>query len=328
VKNRLSIRRFSFLLLSLFLCADTMAQEQTGLSPGFSKATGKDSMATRNELSIKSGKISLAVDPNIGGRITSFKLGNYEFLVQRGLPFQAYGSTFWPSPQSNWNWPPPRVLDSAPYSVENGNGTIRLNSGKDSVTGFQFEKKFSAAKPSDSTEGNGGINLQYSMVNISNETRQASPWEITRVHKGGLLFFPIGEGQVTSKLFKPAPTEILDGIVWYQSNKGQMKENWLSKADGSEGWAAYAIGGELFIKKFLDVKPEDQAPGEAEVLFYTDANADVVEFEIQGKFETMKPGDKTSWNVEWIAAGIPLNIKVEKGSKELVEFVRKTISGK
>jgi hypothetical protein len=167
--------------------------------------------------------------------------------------------------------------------------------------------------------------LKYSITNISDEIKKAAPWEITRVHKGGLLFFPIGEGQVGNKHFGPAPTDVLDGIVWYKDEKEKPKESELSIANGSEGWAAYAIDGRVFIKKFPDVKPEDQAPGEAEVSIYVDATSDYVEFEIQGKYGAIKQGDRISWSVEWFAANIPANIKVERGSKELVEFVRNII---
>ena len=43
---------------------------------------GDSSMAVKNgNQTITSGEISLSVDPNVGGRIVSFKLGDYEFLT-------------------------------------------------------------------------------------------------------------------------------------------------------------------------------------------------------------------------------------------------------
>jgi hypothetical protein len=99
----------------------------------------------------------------------------------------------------------------------------------------------------------------------------------------------------------------------------------LSISDGSEGWVAYAIDGKMFVKRFRDIKPEMQAPGEAEVLFYVSAEADYIEIEIQGRYETLKPSEKSVWSIEWTGVKIPSNIPIEKGTEELVEFVRRII---
>ena len=264
---------------------------------------------------INSGNTKMIVDPKTGGRITSFKLGDYEFLVDKSEQRFSYGSTFWPSPQSMWNWPPLAVLDSKPYQVEDNGKSIKLTSGKDPKTGFQFVKEISETK-------NNLYNVKYSIINTTGEIKKAAPWEISRAHKGGLLFFPAGETPPHIKSFEMAPTETINGAVWYQDGKERPKNDQLTISDGSEGWLAYAIDGKLLIKKFKDLKPGMFAPGEDEICFYISHEANYIEIEIQGKYESIKPGEKTDWNVEWTAADIPANIKVEKGSKELVEFVR------
>jgi hypothetical protein len=265
---------------------------------------------------INSGNKNMTIDPKEGGRITSFKLGNYEFLTAKSIYPVSYGSTFWPSPQSNWNWPPPLVLDSEPYQAENNGKLIKVTSGKDAATGFQFIKEFSAGKKN-------RLDITYSIVNITKEVKKVAPWEVTRTHKGGLLFFPIGETFTGKKSFDQALTETINGVVWYKVEKEGQKNKLLNIADGSEGWVAYAIDGKLFIKKFKDIKPAMFAPGEAEISFYISAEEeDFIEIEIQGEYNSIRPGDKSVFKVEWTAADIPSNIKVEKGSKELVEFVR------
>jgi hypothetical protein len=263
---------------------------------------------------IISGITNMTIDSKTGGRITSFKSGNYEFLTGKDIHPDNYGSTFWPSPQSIWNWPPPPVLDNEPYQIEDNGKIIKAVSAHDPVTGLQFIKEILAE--------NNRVDITYSIVNISQEVRKTAPWEVTRAFKGGLLFFPIGETPVSRKSFEQAPSETIDGIVWYQDAKGRPKNNQLSIADGSEGWVAYAIDGKLLIKKYKDLKPGTFAPGESEISFYISAEADYIEIELQGKYEAINPGEKTVWHVEWIAADIPANIKVEKGSKELAGFVR------
>ena len=256
---------------------------------------------------LKSGKVSISVDPSVGGRIVSFKLGNYEFLTDKSIHPSNYGSTLWSSPQSMWNWPPPPILDNERYSIQDHEKKIRMISELDNVTGFKFEKELKLLD-------NDHIQLTYSIINESKETKETAPWEITRLNKGGLLFFPFGEGQIQKKLFEQVPVEIIDGIVWYVDTKEKPKNHQLSIADGSEGWFAFVIERKLYLKKFQDVKLAHQAPGEAEILFYISSEANYIEMEIQGKYETINKGGKTSLIVEWIALDIPQNISISKGS--------------
>ena len=43
---------------------------------------------------VAKNNIDIVVNPAEGARIISFKLGNYEFLVEKGLIPNGYGSTF------------------------------------------------------------------------------------------------------------------------------------------------------------------------------------------------------------------------------------------
>lgn len=261
---------------------------------------------------------NMEVDPNVGARIVSLKFGGFEFLTGPEIMKGGYGSTFWPSPQSRWTWPPPVVLDSQPYSATSTGDTVRLVSGKDELTGLQVEKEFFPGK-------GGRFSLLYTMTNTTDSVIKAAPWEITRVHTGGLLFFPIGDNPLGKKYFDPAPVSVVDGIAWYEVGKSRPSNNLLTTADGTEGWAAYAIGGKLFVKKFPRVAREDIAPGEGSVLFYVSKEADYIEFEIQGKYGSLKPGERSTWHVEWIVANIPANIKAVPRDSSLVDFAREII---
>lgn len=275
----------------------------------------KDSTTTMKNYTVLSGNSSITVQPDAGARIVSFKSGRYEFLTGKEIHADNYGSTFWPSPQSLWNWPPPHTLDSDPYKLEDAGGLLRMKSGKDPQTGLQFTKEFASAQ-------NGKIRLTYSILNAGDTTQKTAPWDISRLHKGGLLFFQLGEGSVGVKQFAPVPTEVLNGIVWFQDGKERPKENELSIANTSGGWAAFAVDGKIFIKKFAGITAAQQAPGEAELSIYVSHESDYIEFEIQGPYTTLSPGKTMTWNIEWIAADIPDTIRIVKGSKELIEFVR------
>lgn len=267
---------------------------------------------------IASGNANLGFDPHVGARIVSLEFDGFEFLTGSEIMKGSYGSTFWPSPQSSWVWPPPEVLDSRPYSFAAEGDTLRLVSGKDERTGLQVEKEFSAGK-------GGRFNLQYIMINITDSVIEEAPWEITRVRKGGLLFFPVGDSSPGKKYFDPAPVSVIDGVAWYKDGGRRPSSNLLTTANGTEGWAAYALDGKLFLKKFPDVATEDVAPGEGEILFYVSKEADYVEFEIQGKYKSLKPGELSTWRVEWIVVDIPRNIRVVSGNSLLVDFAREVV---
>jgi len=301
----------------LFSVSEVVVNAQSKEDASMTLNNGKVNIQ-KNLFTITSGNVSVSVNPEVGGRIISFKLNNHEILKQRDSTSNGYGSTFWPSPQSNWNWPPPAVLDTGRYSYKKVGNSIILTSGKGSTTGFQFIKEISPGKKS-------SINLDYSIINISKENKKVAPWEITRVNKGGLLFFPMGKTPLRKKLFELAPVKIINKIAWYKSTKEKLKNHLLTITDGSEGWLAYAIDHKLFIKKFPNIQPKDFAPGEAEVLFYVDAKTDLMEIEAQGKYQMLKPGEKLHWGTKWTAVEIPSTIKLEEGNMKLVNFVREII---
>lgn len=279
---------------------------------------GSVSMHKGGSYSVKSGINSIVVDPQAGGRIVSFKNCEFEFLTDKTVNENNYGSTFWPSPQSFWNWPPPAVLDNKPYEAAASENVVSLVSGTDPVTGLRFTKEFSAGS-------NNSINIIYTILNASDKPVNAAPWEITRVRKGGLLFFPIGDDNMRGKQFEMADYHIISEIVWYKDNPEKPYKHKLNIADGLEGWMAYASGSKVFIKSFQDVKPEAQAPGEAEVLFYVSPEADYIEIEVQGIYKEIQPSESTSWQMKWTGADIPAGTGIVPGSTKLVEFVRRVI---
>lgn len=268
--------------------------------------------------SVSSGRVCITVDPRVGARITSLKLGAYEFITGPDVMEGNYGSTFWPSPQSDWSWPPPAVLDSEPYSTKTEGDTLQFVSSRDTRTGLQVVKKICPGKT-------GWLNLVYSMKNVTDSVRKVAPWEITRIRKGGLLFFPVGHNPLDRKSFDPAPVKIIDGVAWYRDAKKRPAENLLTTADGTDGWAAYAIDGRLFIKKFPNIDQHRLAPAEGEITVYVSKEADYVEFEIQGIYKALKPGENSDWQVEWTAVDIPELVIVKEGSGGLVEFARKLV---
>ena len=265
--------------------------------------------AQETSFDIKVGEVTMTVDASKGGKILSYRYGETEVLSQMKFP-NWFGSTFWTSPQKEWNWPPVPEIDSKPYTATRENGKIVMTSQLSQRIPLRIVKEFST------DEADNAIVITYSIINESDAERYVAPWEITRVPADGLIFFaapvegiwPAGLMPFTSK----------SGIAWYAVD--QADENRKVNADG-KGWLAYAGNGLLMVKKFVDIAPTAPAPDEAEIQVYVNRGKTYIELESQGAYTRLQPGEKVSWTVRWYL--VPQNLPLEPSAK-LARLVRKT----
>ena len=262
--------------------------------------------------------LSMTVDAAHGGKILSFKLGDQEVIAQNPAaapqPEQAegqpprrrwfnpnsYGSTFWTSPQKEWNWPPVPEYDSLPYTAEIKDGPVKVVDvaipalfleGQVSKYGYRICKTVTV-DPSDLA-----FVVTYSIVNESGETRKVAPWEITRVPNGGFLQFDAKPEAVT-------PADLMK--VTFDDDMATLEvdvadQNRKINVDG-KGWLNFRDNGLVMTKRFPDIAQEDAAPGEAEIQVYIDARKSFVEIEAQGPYTELQPGEKLDWTVRWYLA--------------------------
>ncbi|MBR4817291.1 MAG: hypothetical protein IKZ72_01470, partial [Bacteroidales bacterium] len=203
----------------------------------------------------------------------------------------SFGSTFWTSPQSEWNWPPVAEYDSKPFQAEIVGDKLVLT-GEKSRFGYSVRKEFTAVPKK------GAISITYTIVNESDETRRVAPWEISRVPNDGVLFFVAPAVEPANNMVG-LPFEFTQGAAWYVMD--EARENRKVNADG-KGWLAFSANGILFVKKFQDLKPEEPAPAEAEIQVYANPGKTFVEIEEQGAYTTLQPGGEVSWTVRWYLA--------------------------
>ena len=270
---------------------------------------------------IKAGDVTMTVNAKEGGKIMSYKLGDKEMLAQSRMPNQ-YGSTFWTSPQKEWNWPPVTEFDRAPYNDESHlckrtfgdeHPSLFLTSQIGSKLPFQILKQY-APEPKGRF-----IRISYTIINKGDETRKVAPWEISRVvaDEEGLIFFDAPIEGITPTGLIPFKGEA--GASWYSFESAS--QNRKINSDG-KGWLAYAANGMLMIKKFDDLTLSQPAPDEAEIQVYVNQGKTYIELESQGEYKTLSPGHGLTWNVDWYL--IPLKDKALP-SKKLLKLVRKTI---
>jgi hypothetical protein len=243
------------------------------------------------------------VNPRIGARVSALTIGGTNVVTRYACAAGTYdgtaacnnsGSTFWTSPQSAWpsgTWPPVASIDGHAYTPNVRGSHLLMTGGQNAALGARVEKDFSADDKSCSIAQRYSVTASRAMV--------AAPWEITRVPRGGIAFFP--QGERTRLAAVPAGGAKLI-------------------ADGTGGWLAYALGDVLFIKHFTDVPPGSFAPGEGDIEIY--AGSDYLELEVQGAYTHLSKGKSTPWMVRWRAVAIPSTVSVAAGSATLLTFAQ------
>ena len=260
------------------------------------------------------GNLTIMVESAYGARISSFTRNGNEFFYT-GSSIANRGTTFWPSPQSMWNYNPfPAVIDSDPYGVvlQNGDSLLVLTSGICPRTNSQVIKTI-CGNIADTS-----ISVKYTLINKSGGPKSFAPWELTRVPANGLTVFPKASSWVVSSqqntVFPPAQE---DTIVWvrHQSNGGEKLFR-----DGGEGWIAHVHDNMILVKKFPNVSPVNFAPLESDVELWSDVSYE--EVEIQGGYVTLFNNASFDWTVKWFLKSLPSNVSQSVGSPSLVKFVR------
>jgi hypothetical protein len=270
-----------------------------------------------DKYSFRFANLYFEVDAAMGGRISSFKLDSTEILNFNKAALLQSGSTFWPSPQSVWKWPPYAVIDRNPYSASILSNELILTS-EITKSNLRVQKIFSANSQDSS------INIKYIMKNEGTTDFSWAPWEITRVKASGITFFDKGDGSVTGNM--TGNTTENSGIVWYDQNTTKPSLTINKFFCDGKGWLAHvSLNNILFIKKFTDISPAKAAPDESEIEVYTEPTKLFTELENQGAYVTINQKDSVIWEVKWFARKLPKKIPVAVGSSELVDFTNKII---
>jgi hypothetical protein len=283
-------------------------------------ASGDDgtwlSLVRRRNYLLEFGAYSLELDPLDGGRIVRFSLDGKGVVQTRDQSPDAYGSSFWTSPQSAWIWPPPLELDRGPWNVKPEGTTLVLESAKNRALGISVSQRVTADPAHEA------FVIEYELKNHDDSPRRIAPWQNTRCKPGGLTFFPSLGPTYPASAFRLAP---LGGVIWFRHDPKAGQQGKLF-ADGAEGWLAHLDGDLVFVKVFPDVMRAEQAPKEADVELYIDGAGRFVEVEQQGAYAEIAAGATTTWRVRWLLRTLPPGVDREVGNNQLLDFVRSLVA--
>lgn len=271
---------------------------------------------TQTLLRLKQGDLTLCIDAGFGGHITEFSWRGQNALTTSG---PAFGSTFWPSPQSSWGWPPLAALDSQEYQFQVQEGELILDSPLCEKTGLRLRKQLQLGASPNS------VVVTYVLTNASDRRQEYAPWEITRL-PGGVSFYQSAKPPLSISSTSYVHN---NGVVWHEYQPEQQSAHQKLFGNGSSGWVANAYKGLLVVKEFEPVPDEYVAPGEGEVEIYahSDLAHPYIEMEQQGRFQALAPGESLEWSVRWWILPLAEQIECRVDSSSLLQEVTQLLAG-
>ena len=248
-----------------------------------------DDLPQDGPITLTRDSINLTVDPSYGARLTSLKYGDRELLnvVRDSMGF-TYGSTAWPSPQADWNWPPPAALDREPYTVQKVEEHSILLMGKEDSSGLVFQKRYRLGPDSD-------IGLTYWLTYNGDTARSVAAWEVTRLPYAGRLEF----------FADSVRTEQSDGVVESQDSFRTIHLDDRHPApakvfaDLDSIPVRYYVDG-LVLEKHTVVQDFYRvAPGQAPLEVYIEPQRKFAELELQGDYRELRYGETATLRTKW-----------------------------
>ncbi|HEX6764365.1 MAG TPA: hypothetical protein VF103_02780, partial [Polyangiaceae bacterium] len=261
------------------------------------------------------GDLFFQVDP-AGARVTDVHLaGGTNLLTGASINATNYGSTFWTSPQQPWNWPPVPEIDSGPYTPAVASPSVNFVGAPATRIPARVAKMFTAdlAKVA--------MNVTYT-TQATATGQSFAPWEITRVFRSGITFWPTGSAPRAGGSFQLPPTTDSAGCTWHTAPTANGSDQKLL-ANGTGGWLAHADGDIVIVKKFADTNMP--APGEDEIELFVSGTANYIEVEQQGAYQAVANGANMDWTVTWFVKRLPSGVTATAGNQALVTFVQSLV---
>jgi hypothetical protein len=283
-------------------------------------------MHVARALSKRCGPTEAEFLPSEGGRLARLRYNGVDLVLPPGRVPGFHGDTFWPSPQARFNWPPPAILDSAPYEVLSESALhLTLRSAPDPGFGFQVEKRFDLSDH--------GLAIEFSMTNIWSRPQEVAPWQVTRAPRTGVLAWASGQlfhdaDRLQKQHEDPGcwflhsgSTAVFQGLEVGEDHSSIVVPAVTATSKlftDARGWLAHAHSSTLFLRIFPDLTLDQAAPRQAEVEMYFDADRDYIELENQGAYVTLAAGQSLTYPVEWRFRAIDPEVPTDRISPQLL----------
>jgi hypothetical protein len=280
-------------------------------------------------LTMDGGSLEVQFRPEEGGRLAALRYRGVDLVVPPGRVPGFHGDTFWPSPQSLWDWPPPQVLDSAPYEVLDvtDHGLV-VRSEPDPGLGLQVDKRF--------TVGEDRVSFEFTMTNTRDSAQAVAPWQVTRAPRDGLIVWAPGQAfEDDDRLRKQQedPGCWFDHVLstvpfegyWHLDGHAGIRVREVTRTSkyftDARGWAAHVHGGVALVRIFPDLLPGRMAPRQAELELFFGIERDYIELENQGAYELLGPGAQLVYATQWRVAAVPAHVPPDRVTPTLLDVI-------
>ena len=280
------------------------------------------------------GPLEVGFRPEDGGRLALLRYQGVDLVLPPDRVAGFYGDTFWPSPQSLFDWPPPSVLDAEPYEVLVDSPTaLVMRSAPDPEYGLQVRKRFALTDDA--------VSIDFTVWNTWDRPHAIAPWQITRTPRDGLLVWAPGEPFTDDDRLRK---EAEDPGCWYvhSASPRVLPEltRWhelavIAASDvprkcklftDAHGWLAHVHDATLFLRTFPDLTSEQMAPRQAELELFFDPERDYLELENQGPFQELASGGRLDYAVQWRFTGLDAHVPADRVTPGLVDQIQRLLA--
>lgn len=282
--------------------------------------------------------VQAVIVPADGGRIARYALGGENVLFEQP---GAEGKTL--ASEKNWFMVGGYQLDIGPetrgipahlplwlgdYAWHTPRrATVRVTSPPDAETGGRLEKEISLDPQT------GVLHLQQRLLNVSAQPITYCLWDRTLCRGGGFVFaalnprgrFPAGWAMPVKGVYDgthPASPNVdtLDSILMIHA-EGQGAKIGL---DTQSGWIAYALGRQLFVKRFPVEPSGNYSDGGCTVEVYF--NTEKAELEALSPEVTLTPGQTISLPETWHLTTLAAEVTTPAQARALIPQVLRAVA--
>lgn len=276
-------------------------------------------------------RIELIVTGDVGPRVIRFgfvggenEFKEYPAMLGKtgGRKWRIYGGhRLWHAPEVE-----PRTYepDNGPVEVREHRTFVRVVQPPEACTGIQKELDLR-------------VHASAARVDLVHRLRNCGPWGVELAAWGVTVMAPGGTAVVPLPPRIPFPGQLLPGsslTIWPYVDMGDPRFTWgsryiLMRQDPAlknpqkigawvpDGWAAYARGRTLFVKRFAS---RAGAPyPDFGCCFETFTNKDMLEMESLGPLTRLEPGQSVEHTETWELLSLPGEVNCEADVERLVE---------
>ncbi len=289
----------TILVLLIWSCESPTTSTENGSTSSrqnAAKEIKENVIATTAIVELKFGSLVVKVDTAIGGRLASIGYeGEQMIKSSRDVKNLQWGSTVWPSPQSDWDWPPPVSMDQGAYQIKTQESNmLLLESEPNAYLGLTVKKRYHLRDPRT-------IDITYQFFNEKDTTIKVGIWENTRVDYEGQISWAT---DTELKESTTNMTDVADETRLVLEGQTEKKKLFINS---NKGWVAYQKNGVELKKTFPIIEKEKIAEGQAQIEIYIDPADNFAEIEEHGPYEELGPGGVATFRVRWSFKKMPNN---------------------